>query len=88
MDDRLRKLTDENRELAASLRRDVEAATRPKITKPTGKRRGGSDASSLRDSEERNSSTAPTRGTKRSRDTDLEKVCLRIGRPVPVKNII
>lgn len=70
--DRLRKLTDENRELALTLRREVEAANRVKVgNKPTAKKRKLDDSS--RASEERGSSM-PARG-KRGRDLELEKVC-------------
>ncbi|EXJ85642.1 hypothetical protein A1O1_06008 [Capronia coronata CBS 617.96] len=77
--DRLRKLTDDNRELAANLRREL-AASAPKVvpksaTKP---RRGhGSEIGSGRGSEERTSSgpaVATGRGSKRTRDNDIEKV--------------
>lgn len=75
--DRLRKLTDENKELAQSLKRELDAARRP-IPKSigTGKRRTqGSDIGSGRGSEERPSSQpAGGRGTKRNRDYDIEKV--------------
>ncbi|KZZ95017.1 histone acetylase complex subunit [Ascosphaera apis ARSEF 7405] len=68
--DRLRKLTDENRELALTLRREVEAANRVKVgNKPTAKKRKLDDSS--RASEERGSSM-PARG-KRGRDLELEK---------------
>jgi hypothetical protein len=82
--DRLRKLTDDNRELAANLRRELAAATAPKVApKSTGKtRRGqGSEFGSLRGSEERNSSVPAGggRGSKRARDNDIEKV----GGPIP-----
>ncbi|PYH80914.1 chromatin modification-related protein eaf3 [Aspergillus uvarum CBS 121591] len=70
--DRLRKFTDENRELATTLRREAEAAFRQKNVKPSVKKRGGSDRSSARDSEERQTSV-PGRGTKRARENDIEK---------------
>jgi mortality factor 4-like protein 1 len=72
--DRLRKFTEENRELATTLRREAEAALRQKTTKTPAKKRGGSDRSSARGSEERQTSV-PGRGTKRARDNDVEKVC-------------
>lgn len=72
--DRLRKFTDENRELATTLRREAESAFRQRNAKPTSKRRGGSDRSSARGSEERQLSV-PGRGTKRGRDNEIEKVC-------------
>ncbi|KAL4803647.1 MRG-domain-containing protein [Aspergillus unguis] len=70
--DRLRKWTEENRELATTLRREAEAALRQKTTKTSVKKRGGSDRSSARGSEERQTSV-PGRGTKRARDNDVEK---------------
>lgn len=76
--DRLRKLTDDNRELANNLRREVLAQSAPKAPpKTTSKsRRGqGSEFGSGRGSEER--SSAPItggRGSKRARDNDIEKV--------------
>ncbi|KAL4752842.1 chromatin modification-related protein eaf3 [Aspergillus terricola var. indicus] len=70
--DRLRKFTEENRELATTLRREAEAALRQKSTKTSVKKKGGSDHSSARGSEERQTSV-PGRGTKRARDNDIEK---------------
>ncbi|PKX92705.1 MRG family protein [Aspergillus novofumigatus IBT 16806] len=70
--DRLRKFTDENRELATTLRREAEAAFRQKSTKTTLKRKAGSDRGSARDSEERQTSV-PGRATKRARDNEIEK---------------
>ena len=77
--DRLRKLTDDNRELAANLRRELVQQSAPKaVPKSTGKtRRGqGSEIGSGRGSEERTSSVpaAGGRGSKRARDNDIEKV--------------
>ncbi|KAJ5880305.1 Chromatin modification-related protein eaf3 [Penicillium subrubescens] len=73
LEDRLRKATEENRELAANLRREVEAAARQKNAKPTAKKRAMSDRSSVRDSEERGNSV-PGRASKRARgEADLEK---------------
>lgn len=69
--DRLRKFTEENRELAATLRRDAEAALRQRSGQKSSKRKGGSDSG--RGSEERQSSV-PARGSKRGRDNDIEKV--------------
>ncbi|KAI5310475.1 Esa1p-associated factor [Ascosphaera atra] len=65
--DRLRKLTDENRELAMTLRREVEAANRAKAGKPTTKKRKLDESS--RGSEER-SSSVPARGAKRAYEQD------------------
>lgn len=78
--DRLRKLTEDNKELAANLRRELTAQlSRPAKTATTTKsRKGGSELGSGRGSEERHSSVpAGARGTKRGRDNDIEKVCGR-----------
>ena len=78
--DRLRKNTEDNRELAATLKRDAQPAqhTSRTLTKagPTKKGRGqGSELGSGRGSEERHSSVpAGARGSKRSKDNDIEKV--------------
>ncbi|KAL1983449.1 hypothetical protein VTN96DRAFT_10355 [Rasamsonia emersonii] len=77
--DRLRKFTEENRELAATLRRDAEAALKQRSGKGS-KKRGGSDRDSGRGSEERQSSV-PARGTKRSRDNEIEKEEQFLSRP-------
>lgn len=69
MQDRLRKATDDNRELATTLRREAEAAMRQRSAQKPKKR-----ANSIRDSEERQSSTG--RGTKRARDAEIEKVMM------------
>jgi hypothetical protein len=72
--DRLSKFTEDNRELAVTLRREAEAALRQRSgQKSSAKKRGGSDKSSARGSEERQSSVPP-RGTKRGRDNEIEKV--------------
>ncbi|KAK5047873.1 Esa1p-associated factor [Exophiala bonariae] len=80
--DRLRKLTDDNRELAANLRRELlaqnaQSAQKP-VAKPMGKTRRGQDSEmgSGRGSEERTSSipAGGGRGSKRVRDNDIEKV--------------
>ncbi|KAL1969524.1 hypothetical protein VTN77DRAFT_8962 [Rasamsonia byssochlamydoides] len=70
--DRLRKFTEENRELAATLRRDAEAALRQRSGHKGSKKRAGSDRDSGRGSEERQSSV-PARGTKRARDNEIER---------------
>jgi hypothetical protein len=78
--DRLRKLTDDNRELANNLKRDlVQTQPTRASAKPTGSSRKGkgqgSDLGSGRGSEERHSSVpAGGRGTKRGKDNDVEKV--------------
>ncbi|KAI9776116.1 MAG: Esa1p-associated factor [Candelina submexicana] len=80
--DRLKKFNDENRELATNLKKEMEAL-RPRTThKATSSKKKaiGSDLSSTRGSEDRHSSVqAPTasRGQKRGRDLEIEKVCKR-----------
>ncbi|KAI4130014.1 MAG: hypothetical protein LQ338_001948 [Usnochroma carphineum] len=74
--DRLRKLNDENREIAQALKRQYLESTQ-KPTKSTASKRKGlpSDLGSARDSEERNASAPATgRGQKRGRNADLEEV--------------
>ena len=76
--DRLRKFTEENKELAQDLKREMDdsrARAAPKTTS-TKKKTAGSDFSSARGSEERHSSLPVTgRGSKRGRDMEIEKVC-------------
>jgi len=75
-EDRLRKLSPENRELANNLRHEMLAAQRAARAQhaPTKKKAQGS----TRGSEERQTSvTAAPRGQKRVRDNDLEKVFTR-----------
>ncbi|EEQ33619.1 histone acetylase complex subunit [Microsporum canis CBS 113480] len=67
--DRLRKATEDNKELAATLRREAEAASRKKSKK---KKPAASDPGSNIGSDDRQSSI-PARGTKRGRDTEIEK---------------
>ena len=84
--ERIRKLTDENKELAANLRKDMDAQRRAASGKPslasTTKKRGlGSEApgSSARGSEDRSSVAPPPppRGTKRAREIEgIDKVYL------------
>lgn len=73
-EDRLRKLSPENRELANNLRHEMLAAQRAARAQPppTKKKAQGS----ARGSEERQTSVsaAAPRGQKRMRDNDLEKV--------------
>ena len=75
--DRLRKLNDENREIAQALKRQYLESTQ-KTAKPTAshKRKGlPSDLGSTRGSEERHASASATgRGQKRGRNADLEEV--------------
>lgn len=83
--ERIRKFTDENKELASNLKKDMEAQRRavtggakPASTSSTKKRPFGSDlaASSARGSEDRSSAAPqPPRGTKRGRDIEgIDKV--------------
>lgn len=75
--DRLRKFTEENKELAQDLKREMDdsrARAAPKST-TSKKKTAGSDLSSARGSEERHSSLPVTgRGSKRGRDNEIEKV--------------
>ncbi|KZF19927.1 chromatin modification-related protein eaf3 [Xylona heveae TC161] len=75
--DRLRKFTDENKELAANLKKELARSQQQKVSNvPSKKKAASSDFSSARGSEERHSSvqatTAP-RGQKRGRDYEIEK---------------
>ena len=77
--DRVRKFTDENKELAAQLHTQMKILQQkaPKsVTKKGGRTNGGSDFSSARGSEERTASVAAQsgRGPRRNRDYDLEHV--------------
>jgi len=73
--DRVRKFTPENKELAAQLHNQMKALQRKPPKNPKG-RANGSDFSSARDSEERMGSVAATGrgGPRRNRDYDLEHV--------------
>ncbi|RMD41754.1 hypothetical protein DV735_g3381, partial [Chaetothyriales sp. CBS 134920] len=77
LQDRLRKFTEDNKELAANLKRELIQQSQPKsAVKPIQSRnqKQGSDLGSGRGSEERHSSVpAGARGTKRGRDNDIEK---------------
>ncbi|KIW77759.1 hypothetical protein Z517_07592 [Fonsecaea pedrosoi CBS 271.37] len=94
--DRLRKPTEDNRELAANLRHQATLKANPKMASKT--RRGqGSEIGSGRGSEERTSSVpaAGGRGSKRARDNDLEKEdafytrpSIRINVPDHLKNLL
>jgi len=78
--DRVRKFTDENKELAANLHQQMKQlqgkGTSSKSTAKKGGRANGSDFSSARGSEERHTSMAAQsgRGPRRNRDYDLEHV--------------
>ncbi|KAI9839560.1 MAG: Esa1p-associated factor [Sarea resinae] len=79
--DRLKKLTEENKELANIMKKDMDALrnrSAPKsVVAGSKKKAAGSDFSSARGSEERHSSVqAPSggpRGQKRGRDYEIEK---------------
>lgn len=74
--DRIRKLNDENRELASQLNQQARASLQ-KTAKATGKKinlKNGSDFSSARGSEERTGAAAPMTGRGRKRDYELEHV--------------
>lgn len=77
--DRVRKFTDENKELAAQLTEQMRALQRKQTSSAKAAKKGnrvnGSDFGSARGSEERNMSTAPQgRGPRKNRDYDLENV--------------
>lgn len=76
--DRVRKFTDENKELAAQLHNQMKMLQQkaPKSVSKKGGRTNGSDFSSARGSEERHASAAAqsSRGPRRNRDYDLENV--------------
>ena len=74
--DRLRKLNDDNRELALQLKKDAEAMRRPSKKSTTNRKSNVGADNSARGSEERHSSVATSanvRTLKRGRD-DVEKV--------------
>lgn len=95
LEDRLRKWTDENRELATNIRKEAEASLRGKNVKtPTSKKRAISEHSSVRDSEERGNSVSG-RGNKRVRENDIEREeqfqarpSIRIVMPDNIKSLI
>jgi mortality factor 4-like protein 1 len=81
--DRVRKFTDENKELAANLHNQMKQLQRetrgPKSGVKKGGRANGSDFSSARGSEERHTSMAAQSGRggpRRNRDYDLEPVSI------------
>lgn len=83
MQDRVRKFTDENKELAAQLHTQMKQLKNPSAkgaaAKKAGGRTNGSDFSSARGSEERHASAAAQSGrgaARRNRDYDLEPVSL------------
>jgi mortality factor 4-like protein 1 len=68
-------LTEENKELAQNLKKDLDAQRRPAKAAGVGKKKNAGSDSSNRGSEERHSSVPVTgRGQKRGRDYDLDKV--------------
>lgn len=72
--DRIRKDSEENRELAANLKAELTAALKPRpMASSTKKKAVGSDVSSMRGSEERQTPVTG-RGQKRGRDNEIEKV--------------
>jgi mortality factor 4-like protein 1 len=79
--DRVRKFSDENKELASQLQSQMKMLHQ-KNAKPfkKGPRANGSDFSSARGSEERNAGAAATsgRGPRRARDFDLEHVSISV----------
>jgi mortality factor 4-like protein 1 len=76
--DRVRKFTDENKELASQLMSQFKSLSSGKTAKQPkkGGKPGGSDLSSARGSEERNPGipTQSIRGPRRARDYELETV--------------
>jgi hypothetical protein len=79
-EDRVRKFTDENKELAAQLHTQMKALQRgPKSVTKSTKKPNGSDFSSARGSEERHTSVAAPggrAGQRRNRDYDIETVSI------------
>ena len=74
--DRLRKFSEENRQLAQSLKGQMDELRRASAPKSLKKKALDSDFSSTRGSEDRQMSVAATgRGQKRGRDYEIEKVC-------------
>ena len=73
--ERIRKFTEENKDLARNLKKELDAVRKPAASKAVGnnKRKAGSDNSS-RDSEERQASVPATGRGKRGKDYDLDKV--------------
>lgn len=73
--DRIRKFTEENKELAANLKAEMEKLLNPAKLKAAAakKKAAGSDLSSTRGSEER-LTPVMGRGQKRGRDYEIEKV--------------
>jgi hypothetical protein len=83
-EDRLRKLSPENRELANSLRHEMLAAQRAQRAQPQPAKK--KTHGSTRGSEDRqtSASAAAPRGQKRMRDYDLEKVSYTCAIPIVI----
>lgn len=81
--DRIRKMTEENKDLAANLKAEMDLLRKPtKAAALSSKKKGaaGSDLSSTRGSEERQTPVTG-RGQKRGRDFEIEKVRDTISSP-------
>ena len=73
--DRIRKMNEDNKALAANLKFEMDKLLRPKAVAATNKKKAaGSDLSSNRGSEERHATPLAGRGQKRGRDYEIEKV--------------
>ena len=73
--DRIRKMNEDNKALAANLKFEMDKLLRPKAVAASNKKKAaGSDLSSNRGSEERNATPITGRGQKRGRDYEIEKV--------------
>ena len=73
--DRIRKMNEDNKALAANLKFEMDKLLRPKAVAASNKKKAaGSDLSSNRGSEERHATPVTGRGQKRGRDYEIEKV--------------
>ncbi len=73
--DRIRKMNEDNKALAANLKFEMDKLLRPKAVAASNKKKAaGSDLSSNRGSEERHATPITGRGQKRGRDYEIEKV--------------
>ena len=73
--DRIRKMNEDNKALAANLKFEMDKLLRPKAVAASNKKKAaGSDLSSNRGSEERHATPTTGRGQKRGRDYEIEKV--------------
>ncbi|KAF2862624.1 MRG-domain-containing protein [Piedraia hortae CBS 480.64] len=99
--ERLRKFTDENKELAANLKKDMEAQRKAtnKSAASSGRKRHGAalDVSSARGSEDRSSAAPAAPSRKRGRDTMegidkeddfIRRPAVRLFMPDPLKSIL